>query len=157
MVLQFDKMTPVNGSFAGPAKAVRGIKGGGLPWALDAAAGSLDHDGHLLVTVRGLVLASLPAVPATLRGTNPFPAFRAIVSCHTIGAGNTVIIANISTGDFSASTSGDLEIDARVSLPQPCLAPVVFISGPSGADVWLAATGGLSPDSKERRTQVLPE
>jgi hypothetical protein len=157
MVLEFDKMTPVDGSFVGPANPVRGIRGGGLSWVLDAATGSLDYDGHLLVTVRGLVLASLPAVPAMLRGMNPFPAFRAIVSCHTIGTGDTAIIANISTGDFSASTTGDVEIDARVSLPQPCIAPVVFITGPSGADVWLAVTGGLSLDSKERRTQVLPE
>ena len=157
MVLEFDKMTPVNGSHVGQVNPVRGMKGGGFPWVLDAGTGSLDYDGHLLVTVRGLVLASLPAVPAALRGTNPFPAFRAIVSCRTIGAGDTVIIANISTGDFRASSSGDFEIDARVSLPQPCIAPVVLITGPSGADVWLAVTCGLSLDSKERRPVVQPE
>jgi hypothetical protein len=141
MVLKFDRMTPVNGPYVGPANPVRGIPGGGLPWVLTAGTGSLNCDGHLLVKVRGLVLANQPTVPATLRGTNPFPAFRAIVSCQSIGAGDTATIVNISTGDFRASTSGDLEIDARVSLPKPCIAPIVFITGPSGAGIWFAVTG----------------
>jgi hypothetical protein len=142
MVLKFERMTPVNVPYVGTANPVRGIQGGGLPWALTAGTGFLSGDGHLLVQVRGLVLASHPTVPATLRGTNPFPAFRAIVSCQSIGAGGTAAVANISTGDFRAGTTGDLEIDARVSLPHPCIAPVVFITGPSGVEGWLAVTGG---------------
>jgi hypothetical protein len=139
-VLKFDTMTPVTGPYVGPANPVRGVPGGGLPWVLTAGTGSLKHDGHLLVKVRGLVLASQPPVPAALRGTNPFPDFRAIVSCQSIGAGDTAAIANISTGDFKASASGDSNIDAKVSLPQPCIAPIVFVTAPSG--VWFAATGG---------------
>jgi hypothetical protein len=141
MVLKFDRMTPVSGPYVGPANPVRGVKGGGLPWVLAAGSGSLNCDGRLLVQVRGLVLANQPAVPAALRGTNPFPAFRAIVSCQSIGAGDTATIANISTGDFRSSTSGDLEIDARVSLPRPCMAPIVFITGPSGVEAWFAVSG----------------
>jgi hypothetical protein len=142
MVLKFDRMMPVNGPYVGPANPVRGVRGGGLPWVLTAGTGSLNCDGRLLVQVRGLVLARHPMVPVKLRGTNPFPAFRAIVSCQSIGAEDVATIANISTGDFGASTCGDLEIDARVGLPRPCIAPVVFITGPSGVEGWLAATGG---------------
>jgi hypothetical protein len=142
MVLRFDRMMPVNGPYVGAANPVRGVQGGGLPWELTAGTGSLSCDGHLLVQVRGLVLASQPTVPARLRGTNPFPAFRAIVSCQSIGAGNAATIANISSGDFRASACGDMEIDARLSLPRPCIAPVVFITGPSGVGAWLAVTGG---------------
>jgi hypothetical protein len=142
MVVKFDRMTPVNGPYAGAANAVRGIPGGGLPWVLTAGTGSLSRDGHLFVKVRGLVLAREPTVPPGLQGTNPFPAFRAIVSCQTIGAGDTATIANVSTGDFRTDASGDVQIDARVVLPEPCMAPIVFITGPSGVGTWLAVTGG---------------
>jgi len=26
-------------------------------------------------------------------------------------------------------------------LPQPCIAPLVFVTGPTGTDVWFAVTG----------------
>ena len=140
-VLKFDTMTPVTGPYVGPANPVRGVPGGGLPWVLTAGSGTLKRDGHLLVRVRGLVLADQAPVPTTLRGTNPFPDFRAIVSCQSIGAGNTATVTNISTGDFKASKSGNSKIDARVSLPRPCIAPIVFVTGPTGVGVWFAVTG----------------
>lgn len=141
MVLRFGRMIAVGGPYVGGASPVRGVGGGGFPWVLGSGSGSLDYDGHLLVQVRGLVLADHPAVPARLRGTNPFPALRAVVSCQSVAAGDAAALATISTGDFKASTRGDLEIDARVPLPRPCIAPVVFITGPSGAAGWLAVTG----------------
>jgi hypothetical protein len=140
-VLKFDTMSPVTGPYVGPANPVRGVPGGGLPWVLTAGTGSLKRDGHLLVKVRGLVLASQSPVPAALQGTNPFPDFRALVSCQSIGAGNTATIANVSTSDFKASPTGNSNIDARVSLPRPCIAPIVFVTGPSGVNVWFAVTG----------------
>jgi hypothetical protein len=142
MVLTFDTMTPVSGPYVGSANAVRRIPGGGLPWVLRSGTGSLSRDGHLLVGVRGLVLASRPSVPAALQGTNPFPAFRATVSCLSTDAAGQVTVTNVSTGDFAASPSGNWKIDARVSLPQPCIAPVVLVIGPSGVECWLAVTGG---------------
>jgi len=140
LIMKFDTMTPVDGSHPDAANTVRGVVSGGLPWALEAGSGSLSRDGHLLVRIRGLVLAADPAVPASLRGTNPFPAFRVVVSCLRTGADGTPVVANISTGDFEASSEGHSEIDARVSLPQPCTAPVVLVTGPSGTEGWLAAT-----------------
>lgn len=146
LIMQFDTLTPVNGSREEPANAespntVRGVVGGGLPWAIESGSGSLSCDGHLVVRIRGLVLATRPEVPPTLRGTNPFPAFRIVVSCLRGGGNGALAVANVSTGDFEASSGGDSEIDARVSLPHPCIAPVVLVTGPSGTAGWLAVTG----------------
>jgi hypothetical protein len=140
-VLSFSTMTPVTGPYVGPANPIRGEAGGGLPWILTAGTGSLNRDGHLLVRVRGLVLAKAAPVPPALQGTNPFPDFRALVSCQSIGAGNTATITNISTGEFKADTAGDSTINAQVSLPRPCFAPIVFVTGPTGTNAWFAVTG----------------
>ncbi len=140
-VLKFDTMTPVTGPYVGTANPIRAGPGGGLPWIITAGTGSLKSDGHLLVHVRGLVLADQLPVPPALRGTNPVPDFRAIVSCQSIGAGDTATVTNISTGDFKATMSGNSKIDATVSLPRPCIAPIVFVTGPTGVGVWFAVTG----------------
>jgi hypothetical protein len=140
-VLKFDTMAPVTGPYVGTANPVRGIPGGGLPWMLRSATGALKQNGRVLVVVRGLVLANEPSVPPALRGTNPIPDFRAIVSCQSIGTGNTATVINVSTGNFTASKAGNARIDARVTLPRPCIAPIVFVTAPAGNDAWFAATG----------------
>jgi hypothetical protein len=139
-ILKFDTMTPVIGPYVGNGNPIRTVPGGGLPWMISAGTGSLKSDGRLLVHVRGLVLADEPPVPPALQGTNPIPDFRAIVSCQSIGAGGTAAITNVSTAQFPASTSGNADIKATVSLPHPCIAPIVFVTSPGGA--WFAATGG---------------
>ncbi len=139
-ILEFDTMTPVTGPYVGATNPIRGVPGGGLPWMIKAATGSLKSGGHLRVTVRGLVLADLPSVPAADRGINPVADFRAIVSCQSIGAGDTATITNVSTAEFPASTAGNSDIDATVSLPQLCIAPIVFVTSPTGS--WFATTGG---------------
>lgn len=141
-ILKFDTLTTVAGPYAETANAVRGIAGGGLPWAVKAGSGSLSRDGHLLMRVRGLVLASHPCVPASLRGKNPFPAFRAVISCLSISPGGSPAVTNVSTGEFEADSGGDSDIDTRVSLPRPCIAPIVIVTGPSGTtERWFAVTG----------------
>ncbi|HET9894435.1 MAG TPA: hypothetical protein VFQ44_05830 [Streptosporangiaceae bacterium] len=140
-VLRFDTMTPVTGPYVGAANPIRGVAGGGLPWILRSGNGSLRQDGRLFVRVRGLVLAKQAPVPQALQGTNPFTAFRALVSCQTIGTGNTATVANVSTGDFKANSAGDSTIRTRIMLPKPCFAPIVFVTGPTGTDAWFAITG----------------
>ena len=139
--MKFDTLTPVAGPYAGSANAVRGIAGGGLPWVVADGSGTLSRDDHLLVRIRGLVLASGPPVPRSLRGTNPFPAFRVVVSCLSVGPDGSAAIRNISTGDFEANSGGNSDIDARLSLPRPCIAPILLVTGPSGVERWLAVTG----------------
>jgi hypothetical protein len=141
LIMRFDTLTPAAVPYPHSANAVRGITCARLPWVLGTGSGSLSRDGHLLVRVRGLVLAGHPSVPVSLRRTNPFPAFGAVVSCLSIGPDGTAATANASTGEFEASSSGNCDIDARVSLPQPGSAPIVLVTGPAGAEFWLAVAG----------------
>lgn len=135
-VLKFDTMAPVTGQFVGSGQPIRGVPGGGFPWMITGATGLLQSDGHVLVHVRGLVLADRAPVPPQLQGTNPVPDFKVIVSCLDP---STAQPSNVSTGPFPASGDGDSTIDATVSLPPPCVAPIVFVTSPGGA--WFAATG----------------
>ena len=141
LILKFNVMTPVTGPYTGNSNPIRTVPGGGLPWIITAGTGSLTRDGHVLIHVRGLVLAEQSPVPAALQGTNPIPNFKAIVSCQTIGATGAAIITNVSTAPFPASTAGNSDINATVSLPHPCIAPIVFVFGAPNFG-WFATTGG---------------
>lgn len=138
-ILQFETMAPVTGPFVGTANPIRGVPGGGFPWMINQAEGNLQSDGSLQVEVQGLVLARTAPVPPSLQGTNPVKFFRAVVSCLTVNASGSVIHLEVPTAPFPASTTGDSEIEATVSLPRPCVAPIVFVTSPTGA--WFAATG----------------
>jgi hypothetical protein len=60
------------------------------------------------------------------------------VSCQTIVDGAAAVV-NVSTDAFPATTTGDSKIEATVTLPSPCFAPIVFVTSPG--DSWFAATG----------------
>jgi hypothetical protein len=45
----------------------------------------------------------------------------------------------ITTATVPASPDGNARISTRVDLPEPCVAPIVFVTSPTGA--WFAATG----------------
>jgi len=137
-VLKFDTMFGVDGPFVGTTNPVRDVPGGGLPWQIERGRGELSPDGEVRVNVDGLVLLDGAPVPENLQGTNPVPAFRAMVSCLTIVNG-AVATSNVSTEPFPASPEGDAKIKATVALPDPCLAPIVFMTSPTGQ--WFAATG----------------
>jgi hypothetical protein len=139
-VLAFDTMAPVAGPFVGAANPIRGIPGGGLPWIIRAASGSVQRDGHVFVEVRGLVLANSSVVPAALRKTNPFPDFRAVISCISTGKADRVVTRNVVTRAFRATPSGNSTISTDVRLPRLCIAPVVLVTSPTGAS-WFSVTG----------------
>jgi hypothetical protein len=115
--------------------------GAGSPWVVRDADGILSIDGDINILVRGLVLAN--------GGTNPVHNFRAIVSCTTVVNGVQEIV-NITTGAFPADARGNSFIHDRVTLPNPCFAPIVFV-GPAPQGVvrnteieggtWFAVTG----------------
>lgn len=132
-VLSAAVLTTVVGPYVGAANPIRGVAGGGLPWRIASGSVDLRADGRLHVEVEGLVFAAGPN-----EGTNTIPAFKAIVSCQTIESG-AASVSNVSTAPFPASTAGDAAIDTAVSLPSPCIAPIVFVTSPSGA--WFAASG----------------
>ncbi len=105
---------------------------------IQSGSGTLQRDGHLKVRVRGLVLAGQAPVPPALQRTNPVPDFRAVVNRMSVGAQGAATVVNV-TGTFAAGKEGDSRIEARVGLPRPCIAPIVFVTAPTGA--WFAATG----------------
>ncbi len=137
-LLQFNTMVGIPSTLTGAQSQapLRGINGGGLPWTLGSAMGFLTASGQLKVEVQGLVLAAGPNA-----GKNPIASFRALVSC--VKSDGT--FANILTDPFPATTGaasdggGDADIEATVTLPQPCIAPIIFVTSPLGS--WFAATG----------------
>src|SRR6266568_1954243 len=134
-------------SFVGLLSAVLAVSALAAPptFAQQAAAasatGELRADGQLTVSVRGLVLAPAEPVPGNLQGTNPAPTFHAVISCQSVDDSGAPMLASVRTADVPASPSGDADISATVTLPQPCLAPIVFVSGGAGVGSWFAATG----------------
>jgi hypothetical protein len=140
-VLKFNSMVGVPTGLTGGLSEVplRGIRGGGVPWIIGEASGELRANGHLEISVQGLVLAST--------GSNPVANFRGLVSC--VNSDGT--FANIPTDLFPATTGlasaggGNAEIEADLVLPQPCIAPIIFVTGPPNATnpigSWFAATG----------------
>ena len=131
-ILKFNTMVGVDGPFRGPTNAIRGINGAGAPWRVDSVDGKLKSGGRLTIDVEGLVLTS--------SGLNPSATFRAAVSCLT-SSDTTVSTVNLVTEPFPATVpTGDSEIDADVSLPSPCIAPIVFVMNAGGTS-WFAVTG----------------
>ncbi len=147
VIVKFDTMTGVSRPYTGPANAIRGVPGGGLPWVVESAEGELKQGGELEIEVRGLVIDPNDAVAIArgLAGTNPSATFKAIVSCLSTDASGAAVTVNVATDPFPATTglvsagAGNSNIRAHVSLPQPCIAPIIFVASPTGS--WFSSTG----------------
>lgn len=137
-VIGFGTMYGVDGPFI-DSTFIRGVLGDELPWVVGSARGSLTSDGHLRMTVRGIVFANDPSVPPELRGINDEAQFRGLVSCLTEN-GKKIGTVNITTVGFPATRSGDSNIDTFVTLPGQCVAPIIFVMSGS-EDKWFAVTG----------------
>ena len=137
-ILEFDTMVGTTAGLTGAQSQVplRGINGGGLPWMLTSAHGELTTSGKLEIEVQGLVLAA-----GTNTGSNPSAVFRGLVSCLRSDGS----VQNILTDPFPATTGpassggGNAKIEAIVALPQPCIAPIIFVTNAGGS--WFAVTG----------------
>lgn len=143
-IVSFTTMFGVDGGFV-KHNPIRGVRGDELPWELTSASGSLTTDGHLVLTIRGLVFKDDPSVPPDLRGINDETEFRALVSCLTSegkgkGGRGRIQIVNITTGGFPATPTGDSDIDTHVDLPNQCVAPIIFVLSGS-EDFWFAVNG----------------
>jgi hypothetical protein len=136
-ILEFDTMVGVQGALVGSTNPIRGINGGGIAWTLASAKGELTTTGHLEIEVTGLVLAA-----GGNAGNNPSATFRAVVSCLLPDASTQ----NVTTDPFPATTGpatsggGNSKIEANLTLPSPCIAPIVFVTSATGS--WFASTGG---------------
>jgi len=140
-VLKFHTMAPVPRPYTDPTNAIRGVPGGGLPWVIGSANGQLGRDGDIQVEVEGLVIDpnDQAAIDAGVAGTNPVPNFKAIVSCLSKDSQGNAFTTSAETGLFPATADGNAEIEDTVSLPDLCIAPIVFVTSPGGQ--WFAATG----------------
>lgn len=136
-LFEFNRMTPVVPPFTGPTNPIRNLGGGGAPWKITAGHAELDSTGKLEVHVTGLVLVGT--------GANPIANFAAILSCQSIDpVTKAPTIVNLVAATAPATSIGDSEIEGRVTLPSPCIAPIVFVAIPATATAparWLAASG----------------
>ena len=133
-ILKFNSMTPVSGA-AVSAPTDRNVTGAGKAWVITSGRGEVDRNGHVQVTVKGLVLAAT--------NTNPIVSFMAIVSCVT----RHHVIVNVNTGLFTATPAGDSTIDDTVALPRHCKDPIVFVTSPGGA--WFAMSNPRGHDEDD--------
>jgi hypothetical protein len=137
-ILKFDTMVGVPAGLTGALSQVplRGINGGGIPWTIADASGELRANGHLEISVQGLVLAA-----GANAGSNPVANFRGLVSCVNSDGTFTNIPTNLfpATTGLASAGGGNAEIVADLTLPQPCIAPIIFVTSPTGS--WFAATG----------------
>jgi len=138
-LLAFDTMYGVDGPFVGETNAIRNVVGDELPWEIGVGKGSLKTNGHLKIKIRGLVFKDEDSVPADKRGINDEAEFRALVSCLT-EEGTAVTTSNVMTTGFPATTSGNADIDSTLVLPNPCVAPIVFVLSGS-EDKWFSVAG----------------
>lgn len=131
-ILEFDTMVGTTAGLTGDQSLIplRGVRGGGLPWTLTSAHGELKASGKLEIEVVGLVLAA-----GANAGSNPSAVFRALVSCLSSNGS----VQNILTDAFPATTGpaslggGNSKIETTVALPQPCIAPIVFVTNNGGS------------------------
>jgi hypothetical protein len=131
--MEFNTMSPVVAPFTGTANPIRGINGGGVPWTLTSAKAELSSSGNLELRVRGLVLVAT--------GVNPVAAFRGVVNCLTPASPTNGV--NVVTDPVPTNAAGNAAIEAHLTLPDPCIAPIVFVTNGGGAapGAWFATTG----------------
>jgi len=110
----------------------------GKIWKLKSGEAKLSDDGKLHVEVKGLVLND--ETTGEFNGTpDGVDAVAAAVICN--GPNGAAVAAQ--TDVVTLAKNGDAKINAKVSLPNGCIAPVVVLreryEGKIGG--WLAATG----------------
>ena len=141
------RLTSVPRPYTGAVNKIRDISGAGLPWVITRGKAELREDGLLEVEVEGLVFdpADATVIERGLAGRNTVPEFKAIVSCLSRDDEATATTVNVETATVPATQGlateggGDAFIEEQLTLPSPCLAPIVFVTTSNGA--WLAITG----------------
>jgi hypothetical protein len=140
-IIRTQVLTGVPLAYTGTKAPIRGVNGGGLPWVLRSGRAELSQGGRLELKVKGLVIDpdDPTAISRGVGGTNPSATFRALVSCLT-EAGTT---ENVLSEPFPATTGlggGNAEAKLHLALPDPCIAPILFVTSAGGA--WFASSGG---------------
>ncbi|MCI0352628.1 MAG: hypothetical protein L0Z53_24675 [Acidobacteriales bacterium] len=134
VVLRFKTAFGVRGPYLSsfsPPTPLRNLNGAPGPWSIEKVSGQLRRDGSLILHVRGLIIPAL--------GQNPIPSFRAVVSCQSIDGSGNANVVNVASDAVPAPPSGNADFNQTLLLPDPCVAPIVFVTSPGL--IWLAATG----------------
>jgi len=134
-LFEFNQLTTVVSPFTGTANPIRGIAGGGAPWQIASAHAELKTNGEIEVRVHGLTLVS--------SGSNPVATFAIILSCQSKDAAGAPSVVNLVAGTTPATSTGDATFEGTVALPSPCIAPILLVAVPAGANSarWLAVSG----------------
>lgn len=149
-LFEFDGMGGVTSTLTGINGAIRGVNGAGAPWVITRGKGELRSDGTLEIDARGVVFdpSDDRNIAAGRANANTVPLMRGILSCITVlpgGAAPTEV--NLMTDPFPATTGlvseggGNVHIEQRLSVPDPCFAPVVFVTNNALVPGWFAVTG----------------
>ncbi len=113
--------------------AFHGVVAGGVPWELRGSSARLKTDGELDVRVDGLVIPAL--------GTpGPVKTISASLLC---GPDSQAGVA-ATTGQVPLSAGGDARIEARITLPAICLAPIVVVHPNGNTGAYIAISGWKS-------------
>jgi hypothetical protein len=134
--LESDSMVGLPAALVGTASPVRGLNGGGLPWKIGASSVEVKASGKVEVSFHDLVFAAGPNV-----GKNTVATMKVVVSCLT----DSGVTVNVSTPTFPVTVAtatdagGDGMVEAKLALPSPCIAPIVFVT--TTTDRWLAVNG----------------
>ncbi len=110
---------------------IRGVDAAEGPRTLREVEGKLKVNGDLDVAVKGLVAAA--------DGRNADATFKAIVSCITSNDTGQDVVVNLASDPATASNRGNAHIRSHLTLPQLCMAPVLFVTNDAGE--WLAVSG----------------
>jgi hypothetical protein len=115
-----------------------GVHSCGKIWNLKEGRAQLSADGKLRIEVEGLVLND-PTLPPSVNGTPD--GVTAVAGVLVCGGSGGAIAAQ--TALVTINTKGDAKIHETLTLPKPCIGPVVlvreFFNNQLGG--WLAATG----------------
>jgi hypothetical protein len=126
---------PVRAALVGSVPSdptVHGAAPGGLPWETHKSSSvKLFGDGRLVVKVKGLVFTDGPFVGTA----GPVSSVSASVYC---GADGTPAVAT--TGTVPLSAEGDARIDAVLTVPEPCLNPVVLVHPFNATGFYIASS-----------------
>ncbi|HET7830270.1 MAG TPA: hypothetical protein VFL03_11980 [Candidatus Limnocylindrales bacterium] len=138
-LLKSERFVGVPKALTGAPGAIGAINGAGQPWVIGTAKAVLGVDGSLDLKFTGLLFAA-DAAPG-LPGTNTVGSMKGAVSCLTPAGTRTAVFTSafpVTTG--SGAGAGNGHVTETLTLPSPCIAPIVLITNGTGA-AWFAADG----------------
>jgi hypothetical protein len=104
-----------------PQTTIGGVPSGGAPWIVAEGKASVSGSGKLEVEVQGLLLTT-GAPPALVGTVGPVQMVAASLVCG--GSGGAVAG---STDGVPLSPAGNAGIEATVTVPATCMAPVILV------------------------------